>query len=563
MGCKNDSSSKKHCCGKTTTETVTTVTQSGGVMCDVPQGNLMYVGARLLPVFADPVEWSSDRPYEQLVMVQHDGNTYMSRYPVPVGEPLPAEGEQSNAYWVKMDNWSAQIAEYIAEVQSFNNRISQTETGISELNEKFPVSDIADGAVTSAKIADGSISANDIADGAITSAKIADGTIATADIADSAISTAKLANNSVTSAKIVDGTITASDLSTTAVMPANAFKNKKSICFGDSNGWGQMSYLEANIYRRICNKLGCTYNNKAVSNATWQSGINVGGVTNDFGMQIDAESADNEVALVVIIGGINDFHYAPINVTNFGNAIISVLNKAKNKYPNAVIMTIFDGGKQLPNENMLYYQQVLSVRGSDVASPVVNVPTLDICLNDTRFYNQNHYNDSGCEVVASRAVKSLFGGTFPLEVPLSQRNIATSTADAQGYSGLYTNTFTFLDPLTFTRVDRITLYFATNFTHTSNTVIPASNTIINAAGCLQNTDSGLFILPFRKSSGNETTVIHVPAKLVETNASSVTDSPILALQLQSAQNLATLNGANCYHTLEITSSGAFRQLNIT
>lgn len=67
---------------------------------------------------------------------------------------------------------------------------------------------IADSAVTSAKIADGTIVAGDIADGAITSAKILDGTIATGDLADGA----------VTSAKIADGTIVDGDIDASAAI---------------------------------------------------------------------------------------------------------------------------------------------------------------------------------------------------------------------------------------------------------------------------------------------------------------------------------------------------------
>jgi hypothetical protein len=87
---------------------------------------------------------------------------------------------------------------------------------------------IADSAVTSAKIADGTIVAGDIADGAITSAKILDGTIATGDLADSAVTSAKiadgtivagdLADGAVTSAKILDGTIVNADINASAAI---------------------------------------------------------------------------------------------------------------------------------------------------------------------------------------------------------------------------------------------------------------------------------------------------------------------------------------------------------
>jgi len=52
---------------------------------------------------------------------------------------------------------------------------------------------LADNSVTSAKIVDGTIVTADLADSSVTSAKIVDGTIATADIADAAVTTAKLA----------------------------------------------------------------------------------------------------------------------------------------------------------------------------------------------------------------------------------------------------------------------------------------------------------------------------------------------------------------------------------
>ena len=86
---------------------------------------------------------------------------------------------------------------------------------------------IADGTIASADIADGTIATADIADGSITTAKIADGTIATADlaasiittgtIADLTIATADLAASSITTAKIADGTIATADIADSSI----------------------------------------------------------------------------------------------------------------------------------------------------------------------------------------------------------------------------------------------------------------------------------------------------------------------------------------------------------
>ena len=72
--------------------------------------------------------------------------------------------------------------------------------------------DIADAAITTNKIADGSVETIKLAADAVTSAKILNGTIATADVADAAITNAKLATDAVTSAKILDGTIQTIDI---------------------------------------------------------------------------------------------------------------------------------------------------------------------------------------------------------------------------------------------------------------------------------------------------------------------------------------------------------------
>jgi len=86
---------------------------------------------------------------------------------------------------------------------------------------------IADGSVTTAKIAndaitadklapdvsftpaDGSITAAKLANNAVTTAKLADANVTTAKLADANVTAAKLANNAVTTAKLADANVTA------------------------------------------------------------------------------------------------------------------------------------------------------------------------------------------------------------------------------------------------------------------------------------------------------------------------------------------------------------------
>jgi len=66
----------------------------------------------------------------------------------------------------------------------------------------------------------GSIGTAQIADNAITTAKILDSNITTAKIADNAITTAKILDNNITSAKILAGAVITAKLGTDAVTSA-------------------------------------------------------------------------------------------------------------------------------------------------------------------------------------------------------------------------------------------------------------------------------------------------------------------------------------------------------
>ena len=88
------------------------------------------------------------------------------------------------------------------------NLVLPSSIGLSDIaNGAVGTLKIADGAITSEKIADGTISTPDIANGAITSEKIADGTISTPDIANGAITSAKIGDYQVTERNIGLGSI--------------------------------------------------------------------------------------------------------------------------------------------------------------------------------------------------------------------------------------------------------------------------------------------------------------------------------------------------------------------
>ena len=66
-----------------------------------------YIGMRYVPLFADPLEWSSELAYEPFTIVTHDGNSYTSRQFVPKGIDI-----SNNKFWALSGNYNAQWEKY-------------------------------------------------------------------------------------------------------------------------------------------------------------------------------------------------------------------------------------------------------------------------------------------------------------------------------------------------------------------------------------------------------------------------------------------------------------------
>ena len=97
-----------------------------GASPDAPApGVRQYVGARYVPVFADPLEWSDTIGYEPLTVVLHEGNSYTSRQSVPVGIDIG-----NTTYWAETGNYNAQVEAYRQEVLAYDGRITANANAI-------------------------------------------------------------------------------------------------------------------------------------------------------------------------------------------------------------------------------------------------------------------------------------------------------------------------------------------------------------------------------------------------------------------------------------------------
>lgn len=82
-----------------------------------------YIGARYVPLFADPIEWDKTRQYEPLTIVTNNGNSYTSRQFVPTGVEITNE-----TFWALTGNYNAQIEQYRKEVIACDGRITAAQT---------------------------------------------------------------------------------------------------------------------------------------------------------------------------------------------------------------------------------------------------------------------------------------------------------------------------------------------------------------------------------------------------------------------------------------------------
>ena len=104
---------------------VSNATSLKGAADEIAKGVTQYVGARYVPLFAEPLEWDNTKAYEPLTIVLHQGNSYTSRQYVPVGVEI-----ENDSFWALTGNYNAQVEQYRQEVKTFDGRITANANAI-------------------------------------------------------------------------------------------------------------------------------------------------------------------------------------------------------------------------------------------------------------------------------------------------------------------------------------------------------------------------------------------------------------------------------------------------
>ena len=342
-----------------------------------------YIGARYVPLFADPIQWDNTNAYEPLTVVMNLGTSYVSRQYVPAGIAIDNED-----YWIAWADYNAQIEAYRAEVQAYNGRIENLELKFDE----------------NGKLESNLVITDSIADGAVTSAKIADGTIATADIADSAVTNAKIADSAVNSAKISDHSVKLTDLENTNV-----------LIFGDS--WSD-TRPSATTYTKWpipfaamthTNIFNYARNGSTLSGTTpvySENGNVLGQINNAL---LDTTYDHNCVSLIIIMGGVNDFR-SSVSSTSVIEQMTLMVNTLKQNYPHARIVLMLNFSVSITHDMWAWIQ---TIKRNVKVNTGIQAYSMCGWLQLSNFISDwIHPNDAGYREICSNVLAACFGGVF-------------------------------------------------------------------------------------------------------------------------------------------------------
>ena len=258
-----------------------------------------YIGARYVPVFANPPEWNDTRGYEPLTIVLHEGNSFTSTQYVPSGVDI-----KNTEYWLETGNWNAQIEAYRQEVLRFDGRITQNADGI-----KANMTAIADEATARAS-------------------------------ADTALQ--QLIESEETARKAADTELANRMNDFERMTPLENEKGRHAVFIGDSFMAPSTSYPQKLAYF-VSQLLGWTMHNYAVGGTGW---YDEGGAGKNFLHQLEDSVTKitvpaDQVSYVVIGGGFNDWNDpTPLNYSQLYNAALNTVVKAHQLYRNAEIVCI-------------------------------------------------------------------------------------------------------------------------------------------------------------------------------------------------------------------------------
>lgn len=363
-----------------------------------------YIGARYVPLFADPIEWSSTKSYEPLTIVTHQGASYTSKQAVPVGIDIA-----NTDYWVLTGNYNAQVEQYRQEVRSFDGRITQAQSDASDALQQ--VNSVA-GDVSALQE---DLSALDSKVGTLP-----EGETSVVGYVDGEV---QIINSDLND---IETTLAGFDPSTpvkpyvdNAIDGIESSLAKHMVVIGDS--FTSPYYVSENLlwYNVVAKSLNVTPHNYSERGAGYAR-AGTGG--NTFASllataQNDTSFDNASVTWVFVYGGLNDIDHdtVPSSITSNFPAFCT---SARSAFPNAKIVVMginaWGNGYSLgsaSNRGQIYYERLMNQQLNAFGAGISFISMCNALGFNSAYYDANnrHPNESGQKVIASWVLSCMFG----------------------------------------------------------------------------------------------------------------------------------------------------------
>lgn len=400
-----------------------------------------YIGARYVPLFADPIEWDSSKTYEPLTIVYSGGTSYTSRQFVPAGIPI-----DNDSYWALTGNYNAQIEQYRTEVAQYDKRIEKNSADTAK-NAEDIAAEVARATEAEETKAPNNHASQDTTYGIGNTVnyghvKLSDDTESTSEANDGIAATPNMVNMLV---QDVQSKLTA-QLKTKADI--KEFAGKKLVTIGDSImlGTGTTASDTKSIHAQIAAMLHMTVYNYAENNAGFTT--NGSGSRNaKYLVQLQAAKAEvPDADVIVISGGCND---ATQNYDVYA-AALEAFTYAHDNFPNAKIFTApfqygaCQGKNTITNGNS--GRNIKTISNITRAALETNIPVISHCWEmmvgqSNLLSDEVHPNDEGARLQAAKIVMGMLGYDYRpsyYDLPTAGDNISINELTAYCLDGVVT-----------------------------------------------------------------------------------------------------------------------------
>ena len=405
-----------------------------------------YIGARYVPLFAEPLQWDSTKTYEPLTVVYDGGNSYTSRQYVPAGKLLT-----DNAYWALTGNYNAQIEQYRAEVQTFDGRISKNANDVVS-NANAIANEISRATAAETKIEDSKAPNNHASEttayGIGSSVNYGHVRLAT----DDTPTTSGAQDGVAATPKLVNALVTDLTEKFNAQIATKAdraeFAGKKLVTIGDSImfGTGTSDPATESIHAQIAAMLDMTVYNYAENNAGFTT--NGSGTRKaNYLKQLTAAHAEHPDADVIVIsGGCND---ATVDIDVY-TAAVTAFRYAHDNFPNAKVFAApfqygaCQGNNTIANGNS--GRNIKVINNISRAALATNTCLINHCwemmVGQSQLLSDAiHPNAEGAKIQAAKIVMGMLGYDYRptyYDLPTPGSNINRNELTAYCIDGIVT-----------------------------------------------------------------------------------------------------------------------------